>query len=89
MGKKGIRKFGIFSKPKIRMDETLKSIMEAMMELVELQLGTKLDRRVKRLSMIAGLLAQEMNGQAIAYKDDKGQLAWKASEDLQQSVNEA
>jgi hypothetical protein len=92
MGKKGIREFGILGKPKIRMDETLKSIMKPMMELLELQFelepGTKLARKARRESTIVVLLAQELQGDAIAYKDDKGRLAWKASDNLVYHENE-
>jgi hypothetical protein len=82
MGKKGIQKFGILGKPKIRMDETLKSIIKPMIELVEVRRGTRLGRKVRRGGVIAVLLIQELEGDAIAYKDERGRLAWKASDNL-------
>jgi len=83
MGKKGNRGIGIVKKPKIRMDETLEAATEPMVKLLEVQHGTKLDHAAKRLGTISMLLCEEITGDAIAYKDNKGRLAWKASEKLQ------
>ena len=87
IGKKSIRRF-VGRKPKIRMDEILTSIRDPMIEMAGLRFGTKLGRDATRAGTIAMLLFQEMRGEAVAYKDDKGRLAWKASEKLQRSWNE-
>jgi hypothetical protein len=67
-------------KPKLIMDETLKGIQKALTQLVEVETGCKVP---KRMSTIVGLTQQELHGLAVAYKDSEGRLAWRASEESQ------
>jgi hypothetical protein len=66
-------------KPKLILDETLKGIIRALTQLVEVETGCKVP---KRMSTIITLIQQELDGEAVAYKDSKGRLAWKASAEV-------
>jgi hypothetical protein len=70
-------------KPKLILDKALKGIQKALTKLVEVETGQrKVPKRMKRMSTIIALIGQELSGLAVAYKDPKGRLAWKASAQL-------
>jgi hypothetical protein len=70
-------------KPQLILDETLNGIQKALTQLIEVETGCKVPKRIKRMSTILALIGQELNGLAVAYKDSKGRIAWKASAKLQ------
>jgi hypothetical protein len=74
-------------KPKLIVDETLKGIQKALTQLVEVEIGCKVPKQMKRMSAIMTLIQQELIGDAVAYKDSKGRIAWKASAKLQREQN--
>jgi hypothetical protein len=67
---------------KIQMDDVLKTITDQFSAMAKKRFGESLSKRTKRAGIIRMLLTQEINGNAIVYKDSKGRLAWKASADL-------
>ena len=72
------RQRGGTRKPKLILDETLKGIQKALTQLFEVETGCKMPKQMKRMSTIIALIKQELDGLAVAYKDPKGRLAWKA-----------
>ena len=70
-----------FRESEIRLDDCLKSRIEFIHEMFAERFGRKVRRRAKRRAVTIGfLLAGERDGEVIAYKDDEGRLAWKASD---------
>jgi hypothetical protein len=65
----------------IRMDNTLTEVAGFFRQLGQRQFGSDLDMASTKLAMLHTL---EIGGDAIAYKDFDGVLAWKASEQMQQ-----
>jgi hypothetical protein len=43
---------------------------------------------MKRMSTIIALILQELDGLAVAYKDPKGRLAWKAAAEVGHEYNQ-
>ncbi len=78
-GGKGINALGKERRPKIKMDAALEFVFDNFCKMVSARLGCKVNQR---LTLIAALRLFELNGEAIAFKDGEGQLAWKAAGDL-------
>jgi hypothetical protein len=72
----GYQMGGGSGKPKLLVDAALKGTVKAMTSLVECEIGCKVPKR------IIALIQHELIGDAVAYKDCKGRLAWKASAEL-------
>jgi hypothetical protein len=65
----------------IRMDETLTEVAGFFSQFGQRQFGSELDMASTKLAMLHTL---EIGGDAVAYKDFDGVLAWKASEQMQE-----
>ena len=72
-------------KTEIILDDLLQGVTPLWGQLAETQLGKKLP---KRKTAILTLLVQELAGDAIAYMDEKGRLAWKASDEFRREFEE-
>jgi hypothetical protein len=80
----GIKQFNELNTGKatgIRMDDTLTQVAGFFKQLGQRQFGSDLDMAATKLAMLHTL---EIGGDAVAYKDFDGVLAWKASEQMQE-----
>jgi hypothetical protein len=71
-----------YRKSEIRLDDHLKRLVEFNRNMLAKRFGKKPKRRAVTILF---LLACERAGQVIAYKDDDGHLAWKASDAMLRS----
>jgi hypothetical protein len=81
LGRDGIASLAVRRGAEIRMDAVLKYVTKQFYKMSKAS-GGALSRRVAKINT---LLILEMGNEAIAYKDDQGYLAWKASGELRQS----
>jgi hypothetical protein len=65
----------------IRMDETLTGVAQFGCDLGQAKVGSDLPMDAIKLALLQSL---EIAGEAVAYKDFDGALAWKASEGMQE-----
>ena len=70
------------SRSKIQMYDALDTVTRCFYEMGKGRVEGKLSRRS---AAITTLLTLEIGGEAIAYQDDQGRLAWKSSGDLRKS----
>jgi hypothetical protein len=75
----GVDSLAMRRRPEIRTDDVLMTVIKCFCKMARARSGRSLSKRVATIST---LLSLESGGDAIAYKDDDGQLAWKASENL-------
>jgi hypothetical protein len=71
-----------YRKTKIQMDDLLKMVVAQFEQMTKAKFGIT---SPKLATTITTLLTLETAGEAIAYKDNKGRLAWKASGQLRDS----
>jgi hypothetical protein len=79
---KGIEGFGNGQKPKVKIDDVLKFVFKNFFKMARTRNGHNVSRRIPTITT---LLLQERHGDAVAYIDSEGQLAWKASGNLRRS----
>ena len=72
-------------KSEIRLDDLLKNVTEEFHKMVKATLGINAKRRTVTLAF---LLAHELAGDVVAYKDDEGRFAWKGSDQLRRWFEE-
>jgi hypothetical protein len=82
LGKDGIASLASRRRAGIRMDAALKSVTKEYYKMSKALFDSGYSKRAVKIQT---LLTLEMNGEAIAYKDDQGCLAWKASGVLRKS----
>ena len=79
---KGIEGLAYGPKAEIKIDSVLKCVIKNFAQMARLRDGHNVN---KRILTVTTLLETERAGDAIAYLDGEGQLAWKASGSLQQA----
>ena len=79
---KGIEGLAYGPKAEIKIDLVLKCVINNFAQMARLRNGHNVNKRVLTVTT---LLETERAGDAIAYLDGEGQLAWKASGSLQQA----
>lgn len=79
---KGIQGFGNGPKPKIKMDDVLEFVRKNSFKMARARDGYNVSKRVHTITT---LLVLERHGDAVAYIDSEGQLAWKAAGNLRRS----
>ena len=82
LGRDGIASFASRRRAEIRVDAALKNVTKEYYKMSKALFDGGYSKRAVK---IYTLLTLEMNGEAVAYKDDQGCLAWKASGDLRKS----
>jgi hypothetical protein len=73
------------NKAKLVLDDILKFVFENLFKMARLRTGHNVS---KRIPTITTLLLQECHGEAIAYIDGQGRLAWKASGKMRKAFEE-
>jgi hypothetical protein len=79
LGRDGIASLASHRRAEIRMDALLKNATKEYYKMSKALFGGAYSKRAVKIQT---LLTLEMGGEAIAYKDDQGRLAWKASDEL-------
>ena len=83
LGRDGIASLAGRRGAEISMDAVLKYVTKQFYKMSKARFGGALSRRQAKIN---ALLVLEMGNEAIAYKDDQGRLAWKASDELRKSL---
>ena len=73
-------------KSEIRLDDLLEKVTGEFHKMVKATLGKKAKKRIVTLAF---LLAHELAGDVVAYKDDEGRFAWKGTEQLRGDFEES